>query len=140
VAPALAATGWKRLRVSRRARWSTPLPPGQRDRYDDRVLCVPIALTQRRRDGVEVSVGQRATGQGNLSEESAGVLGPSVRISAGGSSHQRIDLLGKRRNDGRGRWNVVVNVLVSDLNCALAPVGLGARQHLEEQDPGRIHV
>ncbi|CAI9419720.1 hypothetical protein HIDPHFAB_03834 [Nocardioides sp. T2.26MG-1] len=106
----------------------------------------PLGLhEQRRQVGGQLRVvahplGERVRDPVQLVEQHAGVRGAQAAVAGGRPGDERVDVRRDARLEARRRRHVLVDVLVGDLDRALALVGLGAGQQLEEHHAGGVHV
>ena len=76
----------------------------------------------------------------HLVEEYAGVGRSQGGLACGGAGDQRVDVRRDAGRRGRGRRDVLVDVLVGNLDRALGLVRLVAGEHLVDQHAGGVHV
>ena len=89
---------------------------------------------------VELLGGERVTGLADRLEVSASIARPFVRVTVGGQTDQLVEGGWQLWDPVGGGRDTGVDVLEGDVDRGLAVDGPGARQQLEEDEPGGVHV
>ena len=92
------------------------------------------------RPGVEGARGERRPGAAHQVEELPGIRRSLVGVARGGDGDEVVEGRRQARDPARGGGHPAVHVLVGDVDGGLAGEGLGAGEHLEEHQPGGVHV
>ena len=95
-----------------------------------------------RRAGPHVELGgaQGLPGAPELDQEGVGIDRTSVGVAVSGQGHEPVQGGRHRGDPARGRGHGAVDVLVGHVDGGVAAERLGAREHLEQQQPRSVDV